>query len=427
MSEPTNQSQPKITQKLLVRTVGLLFFLAILLAAFSWFKGLGGDYGQVGSSNTTGEIAAIEYTPNGSRAVVLKGDEVKKTSSWKDGVTDRDITWSADGSFVYFVSDREEGTFRVYRWNPDRADAESRTGDKRSRSMPTFPVGEDAAKSPNLLIISGGTVQELDPIKKQTPQVLPPVSAEIARTAGDDDAKGAEGQLAAVYGDYGTGFKKARWVAGKRFVAGLMNRDNGECLIIQDLEMKDGKYTPPMPVVAGDHISFDVSKDGKIFYSVQNWKWPSSKMIPRDAIKGGKILTPVRHMIGLVEPSKPGPVQVVIGSNDDKVSFGSLAISPDGAAIAVVVGPYGSEGAIEPQALVTMPATMGGGQRGTVVARGAIFEPAWNPQGALLAFVRRDKEGHRTIYTINKDGGGERSVTAGKGDFGYPTFSPQTK
>ena len=39
-------------------------------------------------------------------------------------------------------------------------------------------------------------------------------------------------------------------------------------------------------------------------------------------------------------------------------------------------------------------------------------------------FVRRD-DGKRSIYTINRDGTGEASLSKGSGNFGAPRYSPQ--
>lgn len=426
-SQETPQAQPKTVQRLLLRTAMLLFTLAALFFGFRYFQRVSQDVaGNLGSASTVGQIAAIQFQKDGSEAVIIKGQEIKGTSSWKPGSTDRDITWSPDGHFLYFVSDRKDNGFHVLRWSPDSSDAEARTVGRRSRSNPAFATGQtDPEANATMLLVSAGVIQEFDPIKQSNPQVLPPIGAEITQSKGGDE-QGTEGQFAAMYGSLGSSFRVARWCKGKKFIAAIMRREQGEVMIIQSMTPVEGRMPAPIAVAAGDRIDLDVNpKDGSVVYSVQGWRWPSVEQIPPEFRKGNHITTPVRHQLAVVDPESKTGGMMLGASKDDKSAFGAPAISPDGSTVIVTVGGYSTEQQLDPMGLIAMPIRQFGIQGQTPLVRGAVYEPSWSPDGSQIAFARRDKDGHRTIYTISKSGGSERNVTGGKGDFAYPKFSPQ--
>jgi TolB protein len=422
-------SQPKIVQKLLVRTVILLFALAAMFAGYRYVESRHSDF-NFGSSSAAGIIAAIKRTEDGSEAVLIEPDgTIKGTESYKPGVTDREPVWSPDGKFLYFVSDRTGNTLHVYRWNPDQPDAEARTVGSRGRTSPTFPA-DDVPESPNnMLIIGGGTVQSLEPSKRQTPQILPPATATISQSSGDDEQGGSEAQFESLYGHLGTSFSYARWCKGNQYIAAIMKRDGGEVLVVQNMTPKeDGKLPPIEPVVAGDHVAFDINpKDGTIVFAIQGFQWPDPTRIPDQFKKGNHVTTPFRHLVGFVDPGGKSPLTPIVATKDDANCFGSPAVSPDGSKLLVTAGPYDpSSQSLSPKALLSYPVQVGGASAQSKMVEGEVYEPSWSHDGKLIAFAMRTN-GKRDIYTMHDDGTSQVNLTLGKGDFSNPLINPQVK
>jgi hypothetical protein len=424
--DPTS-AQPKISQKLIVRTASCLFLLAALFGGYRWFEARNGDF-DFGSASSAGTITALQQKDDGQQLVVLHPDgSIAGTTGWKDNANDRDPVWSPDGKFVYFVSDRTGKAFHLYRWNPDKPDAAQMTSGTRGRSNPTFPAGTGPELNGDMLMICGGTVQGFDPAKKTTPQLLPPATANITQSTAEDVQGGAEAEFAAMYGGLGTAFRYARWCKSDRFIAAIMQREGGEVLIIQDTELKDGHLPAPSVIAAGNRIDFDVNPaDGSVVYTVQEFRFPDPEHVPAQYRKNNKLTRPFAHMIGAVDPE--GKKGTLIGiSLDDKHSFGCPTVSPDGSTLLVTEGKYdaSSENLLSEE-LLTLPIRQNGLSLHSTLANGDVKDPAWSPDGKTIAYVVL-KNGHHDICTIGKDGSSETDITSGKGDFSSPKFSPQTK
>ena len=413
--QPPPGSQPKIVQRLLVRTAGFLIVLAVIFVAFRWVQDQKGDFDRGGKS--MGMVAAIRIERDGQQAVLIRPDgTVVGTKTWKPGVTDREPAWSPDGRFLFFVSDRKDNTFNVFRWNPESDDAQARTAPGGSRSNPTF-APDDAEASP--LIVSGGFVRELDPQTGKTPQILPPVNAEIAQSG--EEGGGQEGSLG-VYGDLGRSFRIARYLPDRKSLAAILRRDEGEVLVLQSLVPVNGKVPRPKPLVAGDRIDFDVAKDGTLAFSVQNFRWPDKDAVPPAFKQGNRITVPFQNMVGFIEPTK-GATVIVAASPDDRNGFVSPRVSPDGARLLLVGGPM-EEGSLRPKALLVMPLREGGIGQASPLVEGEVYEPSWSADSARIVYAKR-AEGRRGLYTIGADGTDEKPLVKGEGDFMKPLFSPQ--
>ena len=434
MSVPNPSStQPKIYQKLVLRTLMLVIVLGALFMGFQYYEGTKNDLGGMAKTDTVGQIAAINYLDEGAQAVIFKPDgTVVKDSGYKPLSTDRDLTWRPDGNFLFFVSDRIEKTVQVFRWSPAQSSAEARTFGTRGRSNPSFPAEDLPDANDTALITSGGFVLEYNPKDRSTRQILPPLGREIVQ-GGSDEEKGSDSQFSGTYGKIGTSFKLAKWCKAKKWIAGIMKRDSGEVLVLQDMtpvvsKGADGKdaesYKSPMVVAAGEHIEMAINpKDGTVVYAIQGFAFPDPEKVPAQFIKGNKILLPFHHGIFTVDPDK-GQAPPIVFHKDDKVSFGGIAISPDGSSLVTTVGPF-SDSSHHPQGLVTMPVQPNGASAGAPLLKGEIYEPSWSPGGDKITFARRDPDGKRSIFTINKDGSNERKVSDGKGNYGTPKFSPQ--
>ncbi len=354
--EPTT-AQPKISQKMVLRTALLLFALAILFFAYRYVEGRHGDF-DFGDPHTPGMIAAIEQKPEGQEAVIFRPDGTKLgTDGWKAGVHDRDPVWNPDGKFLYFVSDRGGKAFDLYRWNPDRSDAAQMTSGTRGRSNPTFPADNPTEVNSDLLMISSGMVLGFDPVRKVTPQLLPPPTPNITQSSSEDLQGGADAEFAALYGSLGTAFRYARWCKNDQFIAAIMEREGGgEVLIIQSIQLKDGRLPPPTAICAGDHVEFDVNPhDGSVVYVVQGFKFPDPQNVPAEFKKNNKVTRPFAHAIGFIDPeTRSGGL--IGASLDDKHSFGGPAVSPDGSTLLVTEGTYDSSSQNQLSAkLLTMP------------------------------------------------------------------------
>jgi dipeptidyl aminopeptidase/acylaminoacyl peptidase len=413
--------QPKINHTLLKRTAFFLIGLAVVFGGIRYVQSLQGDYDLGGDS--TGMIAAIRMESDGQQAVLIDSEgHVKTTSSWKPGNVDREPAWSPDGKYLFFCSDREKTIFNVFRWNPQKGDAESRTFGSPSRGNPTFaPQGGPDS----LLLVAGGAVRELDPKTKKTPQILPPQNAEIAQSSNDEGgAGGAEASFTAIYGGLGKSFRIARYFGDKRYIAAIMKRDEGEVLVIQDLQLVNDKVPKPEPIVAGDRIEFDIDpKTNRVAFSVQNFRWVDPKVVPPRFRKNNKIIVPFRNFVGMVSPGdQPTPITA---SPDDNVGFTAPRVSPDGSRLLLIAGPM-KDGALEPKSLITMPFTANGIQAKAILSEGEVYEPSWSSDSKQILFAKRTN-GKRDIYKIGADGANLSNLTKGSGDFYTPLFSPLTK
>jgi len=84
------------------------------------------------------------------------------------------------------------------------------------------------------------------------------------------------------------------------------------------------------------------------------------------------------------------------------------AISPDGRAIAFQAKPESSAGGDLFRAHLVVKALEG--EDATVRLTTAGFDPAWSPDGRLLAFLRRGSDGRFDLWVVPASGGAERSV-----------------
>jgi Tol biopolymer transport system component len=90
----------------------------------------------------------------------------------------------------------------------------------------------------------------------------------------------------------------------------------------------------------------------------------------------------------------------------------------------LVTGPYRGDGDVDSEGLLAMPAREGGASVASMILKGAVYEPAWHPDGNRIAFAMSEG-GNRPIYTINRDGSDRKKVTS-EGRFGHPKFSPKS-
>ncbi|CAN5410939.1 hypothetical protein BH11ARM2_BH11ARM2_35560 [soil metagenome] len=423
-----SKAQPKILQKMLLRTVLLAAMLAALFYAYNWTRERKGDF-DIAPADTKGWTLAVKVQTDGQQVVAVKPDgTIVENAGWTAGTVDRDAVWQPDGNRAFFVSDRDAPgnpkgakAFNIFRWNPvTNGEPDQRTVGTRSRSDPAFPM-QPVEGPVTALITSGGFVQEFDAKDRSTRQILPPVGNEVA-TSNDEGGAAASSQFSAFYGELGNSFRTARWLHGKDFIAAVMRRDEGEVLVIQDMRpTSDGKFKRPLVPAAGERIDLAVDpKSGNLVFSVMGFAFPPGQPVPDQFKKGNTITVPFKNALFRVDPEK-GMEPPVAASN--VAAFAHPVISPDGSQIVMVVGQF-ADGAITPKQLSILPNQSGAAPAQATLVEGEVYEPVWSKDGSRILYAKRTS-GSRSIFEIGKDGSGERNLTGGKGDFANPAPSPQ--
>ncbi len=397
---------------------------------------------DLGNFESAGYVSATMQKEDGEVAVLIdpKGTIIE-APGFVDGAADQPPIWSQDGQRLYFASDRENGESHVFRWNPAKGAVERKTVDKRTKTAISMEVPGSTEGSKTALVVSGGTVIELDPTNNTTKQVLPPKKFAVGTDGERGDpgkAPGKEGgqeepanQFDQFYTTFGTSFKTARWSKDKAFIITVMRREEGEIMICQS---QTDFTLPPTIVVAGDKIEFDISPiDGVIVYTCQKFQFPSPQMVPPELKKNGKIMYPFSHVLGIYVPGSGGmyqpgdtPQNLIALTQDDKFTFGMPTISPDGSEVMCVVGPYEGYGMMQANNLVLMPLRIGGGQQSTTLVPRRVYDASWHPNGQTIV-ITGEMEGKQGIFTINRDKTGMKSLTGSKGSFRGATFSPVSK
>lgn len=424
------QKHPKIVQKLLLRTFLLLVAVAGVFLGIQYVLNWREDP-DTGTIDSDGMIAALELNDDGQQVVLFDKAGAKVPSpDYKPGKSDRDIVWRPDGNRVFFSSDRTDGAYHLFRWNPGSEKVDQKSTGTLSKFDPSFPIVDisDAAATKlagdTALITQGGFVLDFNIRKSTSQQLLPPPGGV---TTGADEESGGSGQFDSVYKKFGNAFRTARWIKGQEYIAAIMKADEGEVLIIQKLRATQDSELLPRPVFGGDRIDMDVDpKTGNVVFTVLNFQFPDKENIPETNMKDGKAVKPFIHGIFVMDPTNAGTdslIPIAI-SQDDKMAFGPVSVSPDGSQIATTTGKYDGTN-FSPAGLAVMPLQPGGMQAGTPVVGGEIYELSWHPNGQTLVFIKRVGS-ERAIFKINKDGSTETKVSDG-GNFMTPRFSPQSK
>lgn len=414
----SDTTQPKILRKALTRIAIWMFLLAACILGYQKLRQIGVDPTHyLGGGDTSGFIAALEETPEGARAVIIKPDgTIVPAPGGKDATIDRDLAWPADGRFLYFVSDRENDQSHVFRWDIGSGNIERKSLDKRTKGATWFPPSSYEDATDFGLMVSGGNVIQFDPKSGEARQLLPPVSKEMG--GGD---QGAASPFDAQYSRLGRSFKEAKWNKDKTWLAAVMRREaGGEILIVQDTEGKQA----PIAVVAGDRIEFDVSPtENKLIYTVAGFDFTDPEDIPEAFIKNGRAIKPFRNGVGVFDPASSDAQGAVALSPDDTAAFSHPRISPDGSTLLMLIGTVDDNLNFQAMALASLPAQPGGMASAAKLVEGKLFDPSWGPDGQTIVYVR-ETGGRRSIFQVGRDGSGEKNLTGTKGDFFQPIMSP---
>ncbi len=409
-------------KKLALRLIIGLFTIAILFVGYNWLKEFVKDP-NVGTSDTTGMVAAIQFHDNGARAVAFRANgDMLESPDWKEADQDQQISWSPNGSRVFVSSNRGQEAFNIFAWYPEKNIFEQRSTGSRSQSVPWFPIWATPDEEATGLITAGGFVLAFDPKEQTTRQILPPVAKD--RISGEGGEGGAAGTLDALYSRLGSSFREAKWGKGKESIYAVMRRDDGEILIINRLVADDPRMLAPVAYRAANEIQFDTTPEGGAVVVIRGFQFPDKENIEPEFIKNGVAVPPYRNEVSVIKFNEQGqPVPVMLALvQDDKNVFYDPAVSPDGTKLAIVIVEQAGD-VTKPLGLVIMPLEERGAERGTMIVAGEISMPSWSPDGTMLTYLKRQPAGNNSVFTIKADGSGERRLTD-EGDFTSPKFSP---
>jgi hypothetical protein len=277
--------------------------------------------------------------------------------------------------------------------------------------------------------MAGGFVLQFDPTDGSTRQILPPVSGEVS---GSSEEGGSGSQFELLYSRLGKSFKEAKWGKDRNTIIAVMVRESGEqVLIVQGMELvkgQDGKerMPPPVAVAAGEKIEFDVSTQGDVVFTTLGFAFPDPNAVPKEFIKNGAAVRPYENALSFFNPEKPeqGVRNIVVSPKVEECIM-QPRMAPDGTHLLFVAANRKDTGELEPLAMIDCPVKEAGAQEGRPVVRGEAREPSWSPDGQKIVFIKRGPSGNRAIFTVSPDGMGEKEVSAGKGDYSWPQFSPQ--
>jgi hypothetical protein len=377
-------------------------------------------------------ILALQSKPEGSQLVVLKPTgsdwEVWESPGYVEGKTDRDPAWRPDGGTILFSSNREKTGYNMYRWNLMRNMVQRRSLGSRGQLAANFAPESLGGTNDECLITAGGSVQEFKAFDGTTRQILPPTPRGAAVTTNDETGSTTAGLFDAQYEKIGSSFREARWGKDRRWVIAVMRSEFGETLVVQDMSAA----LAPIPIISGDRINFDINPvSGDVAFSVLGLKLSGVRDRTPEAVAAAREDAKVRHRLGVLSltdmaESKGQALQWIYGTKTDDIVASNPVYSPDGTTFAVVEGRYeGSGGVIPAGIVVVQPGAKGYGDRHPVAA-GNLSDPSWSADGTRIAFIRNNGT-ERSVCTCSAQGGDERNLTAGKGNFSHPRFSPALK
>lgn len=420
--------QPKISQKLVLRSAIGLLALAGLVFAYQWYLGQKGNFGGISDVNSAGWIAAIEQTSDGSQAVYFdRKDEIHRSPEHKSGASEAGLAWQNDGNFIFFSSDAEASIFQIYRWNLQFNHLENRAPGRVSRTRPEM----DPFKDDSVLFLQSGMAYRLDAAAGRSIRVFPPVERERAKQDDEGGTLGIDYDLVERYK-----LTSVKWLA-ENLLVGVQRLDEGEALIAQSTDLnEDETYQPYILLATGKKISFDVDiQTGTIYCAIAGFQFNPGERVASQFLKGTKVIPPFKNclMRGKVEDFVKGfaemgdvPKKHVMWYSSPKQEqvMGDITLSPDGTLLAACVGKPDSTQILIPTVLAIIPTDSSAGM-GKGVVNGEVYQPSWSPDSAMIAYCQREGAESQSIFKVSKDGGSPVRVSPTTGIYSSPKFSPQ--
>lgn len=413
----------KINQRLLQRAIVFVVIIAIVIWGVMWLLSKRGDPDLLSPpANTVGDIAAIRVQPGGgAQAVLFKKDgSIVPAPDYKAGDNDQNVTWRGDGGRLFFESDRYEGQPHLFRWNPDTGVVERRTIDSRAKGFLYFAsAGTNGAPTADALMISGGTVIQINADTGESKQILPPAKSSGSTTS---EENGRSSAMDVEYAPFGNSFVKAIWSPDRKFVTAIMNRENGgQSLIMQDMSKEDSR---PVPLGQAEHIDLAANPvSGQMVACLQGFEIPD--WLPEEAkqqfVKKGKIVPPFKHALMLLNPGARPPARVLTGFTSDKVCCGDPSVSPDGTKILLTYGSYANNKYTPTSLDVLIP-----GEQPQIVMKGEFRRPCWSPDGQQLLALMHNKSTWDPIV-FDPSAHAATDLTKGNGSYTEAVFSPMLR
>lgn len=457
----------KGTQRIALRLgIGLIAIAALFVGWQALRERLVDPYGD-SPADTKGWVAAIEETPQGTRAVAFKPDGTKvEMSRPAGGATDTEVVWRPDGDRLFVISSREGASFDVFRWNPVDGRVERRSVGSRAKSALYFgPAGWPGLENSGL-VVSGGSVFAYNQREQSLEQVLPPQFKERRTVGGSADAQGTVGQMEALYKEIGTSFVRAYWGRDRKWVWAVMGTETGQALVYQPLvppkleDGTDGPFPSPSRLVAADRIELTVDKDGQAFvvahgeveldlmrtagysekYQAELAKRTAAAGLEaiasesertaiiatiEDGVEAAlqseeKQATDARAYFVVADGGPAGSIQPLYGLAGPGRTFEQPAASPsDDRVLIVAVLEKGPDGKPARSLVIISRSSEPVG-----VTVGDVSDPAWSADGQSIVFINRDQEGKKGVFVANLAGKEMKQVGKG-GDYSRPAISPK--
>ncbi|MCW5936982.1 MAG: PD40 domain-containing protein [Fimbriimonadaceae bacterium] len=439
------EAAPKDTgtpgQRVAVRLAIGLFGIAALVAGYQWLRNATVDPTGDSKVDTAGMIAAIEHVSEGTRIVTF-GPDGKKVAApgVSQGYEEHDLNWRPDGNRLLWVSNRD-GDVQIYRWAPGTDSVEKRSTDSRGKSAIWFhkdsPEGQPLA-----LVTLGGRTYEYDQRTGTMRQVLPP---SLQRSQSTQEGEGSVSQMEAAYRQIGDSFIESKAATGHPLIWSRMHRELDEVFVASPLSSELNKGAPA-PILAGRKLDFDVAPNGTAIIAVRDYQFLDPAQAPPEFLVDGRPVPPIRNGLFILDPSMTAPPAVMAFGKDRALftgppskdarpqterpsgtfSFGYPRVSPDGSAVAFVLGREAPEGRLIGEALVVFPLSEAGGLP-RQLAIGEISSPNWSPDGKTLVFSVQEPGKSRVIFTVPSDASGPPKRFSQEGDYTSPVFSPQLR
>ncbi|MBS1724971.1 MAG: PD40 domain-containing protein [Armatimonadetes bacterium] len=436
----TEAEAPASSKKAWLRIGVPIVIVLVVVRGYMWYQEWSSDIEGEAPVDTKDMIAAIEVKPGGSQVVAFRADGSKiESDGFKDGTLDQDIAWRPDGGRLLFSSNRGNGNYNIWRWNPVDNKVAIRSVGDRAKSNIFFGWTEDKALRDSALFTAGGFVFKYDQKKTTTEQLLPPATR---KTQGGGEDQGNVSQMDAIYKQIGEGFVSAKWGIDRQAVWTVMKREADQVLVFNPLLSNRNKGLPK-PYFAAKQIDFDVLPDGSAIASLHGFQFMDPSNIDPKYLKDGKPQAPFDDAIYFLPADGEKPPAVICHTIGGKFFFGGVgqqptpvetikdgvfalsnpAASPDGGSFAFVLG-RSTGGPVQGLALIAFPLKEGGALKGPGrIGLGDVSQPSWSPEGDRITYVKREA-GQRAIYVAKLAGGVEEKVSSG-GDYMSPKFSPQ--
>ena len=340
--------------------------------------------------NTKDWIACIRLNQEGKGDLLVIKPDGSLLPLTDDAHDDQSPDWSPDGTKLVFASNRREEVYQLWTIDPDGKNLSQLTIGGGAKQAPRYdPDGR------HILHIAQGLVTDIDSKGVHARQLIPlPHQMEQVREQYDQVA-----------------FRYAQRVV-EDFIAAVQIIDEGEQAVLQDLEMGERLFAPPV-LLKGERVDID--------WAHQGLQLVVAGVAAEQAISENEVRqVGVLGLFDFTENRKEPRVIPLWVSLDNSEGAIEPAWSPDGSRIAFVMCERRSNGQLVRKGLMVIPSD--GGSPTEIIA-GEVYTPDWSPDGQRLVFAM-GKPGARQIYTIKLDGTDLKPLTT-SGDHISPRWSPK--